>query len=197
MFSSFIDSVLVIFSQMGYTGIFFLMALESSLIPLPSELIMIPAGISAANGYMNPLLLILAGGLGSLAGAIFNYHVVWKILGKLFLQKYGKYFFIKEHEYHRAEKLFLENSYLYTFLGRLTPIIRQFIPIPAGMFNMHFLPFVLLTFLGATIWMAVLVWLWYYFGNPAIELLKEYTLQFVIVFIPLIALYIWWNIFKK
>ena len=76
MFSSFIDSVLVIFSQMGYTGIFFLMALESSLIPLPSELIMIPAGISAANGYMNPLLLILAGGLGSLAGAIFNYHVV-------------------------------------------------------------------------------------------------------------------------
>ena len=197
MFSSFIDTIVSLFNQIGYFGVFLAMALESSLIPLPSELIMIPAGISAANGYMNPIFVILAGGFGSLIGAIFNYYIVGKILGKPFLQKYGKYFLIKEHEYLRAEKLFLENAYLYTFLGRLTPIIRQFIPIPAGMFNMKFLPFVLLTFAGATIWMSVLVGLGYYFGNPAIELLKEYTLQFVIVFIPLLAVYLWYKIFKK
>ncbi len=62
---------------------------------------------------------------------------------------------------------------------------------------MKFLPFVLLTFAGATIWMSVLVGLGYYFGNPAIELLKEYTLQFVIVFIPLLIVYLWYKIFKK
>lgn len=184
-------------SSMNYLSIFILTLLESSLIPLPSELILIPAGVSAANGNIDPFIATLVGGIGALIGATFNYFVIGKYLGKPFLLKYGKYLLIKNEEYHRAEKLFLENANLYTFLGRLTPVIRQVIPIPAGVFGMRFLPFVILTFLGASLWYGILIAVGYFFGNAAIDIFMRYLHQIAYILLPLLALFFWWKIWGK
>ncbi len=136
-----IDWILSFVSEMDYITIFVLMTIESSIIPFPSEVVMIPAGISAANGNIHPVLAVIVGGLGSLFGAIINYYIVGKWLGKPFLWKYGKYFFIKHADYERAEKLFVENANWYTFIGRLIPVVRQLISVPAGIFGMKLQPF--------------------------------------------------------
>ena len=91
-----------IVSQLGYTEIVFLMALESSLFPVPSELVMIPAGYRAAQGELNPFLATLAGGGGSMIGASANY-VLGKYLGRAFLLRYGKYFLISKKTFDDAE----------------------------------------------------------------------------------------------
>src|SRR3546814_7158701 len=96
-------------AHLGYLEIFFLMALESSLVPIPSELVMIPAGYLAAQGSLDPLLATLAGGSGSLLGASANY-LFGRYAGRAFLLRYGKYFLIDERKYHEAEKLFLRNA---------------------------------------------------------------------------------------
>jgi membrane protein DedA with SNARE-associated domain len=197
MFQAFIQSIMDLLSSMNYLSIFILMILESSLIPLPSELILIPAWVSAANGNIDPFIAAFVWWLGALLGATFNYYVIGKYLGKPFLWKYGKYFLIKHEEYHRAEKLFLENANLYTFLGRLTPVIRQVIPIPAWVFGMKLTPFLILTFIGATLWCGILIWVWYFFGNAAIDIFMRYLTQIAYVVLPLIAIYIWWKIWGK
>src|SRR3546814_3071661 len=102
------------------------MALESSLVPIPSELVMIPAGYLAAQGSLDPLLATLAGGSGSLLGASANY-LFGRYAGRAFLLRYGKYFLIDERKYHEAEKLFLRNAQWATFIGRFIPVIRHLI----------------------------------------------------------------------
>lgn len=194
MITQFIHSVLDYFGSIGYVDIFVLMTIESSIIPFPSEVVMIPAGISAQSGNINPIIATLLWGAWSLLGALLNYYIVGKYLGKPFLWKYGKYFFIKHHDYERAEKLFLENANLYTFVGRFIPVVRQLISVPAGIFGMKLIPFSILTTLGASIWCGILVALGWYFGEPIIDLVKLYSHEFQVFGIPLILVYIWWNI---
>src|SRR3546814_19674956 len=105
------------------------MALESSLVPIPSELVMIPAGYLAAQGSLDPLLATLAGGSGSLLGASANY-LFGRYAGRAFLLRYGKYFLIDERKYHEAEKLFLRTAQWATFIGRFIPVIRNLISLP-------------------------------------------------------------------
>jgi len=140
-------TILNFFGSLGYFGIFVLMAMESSIFPVPSELVMIPIGISAMSGSINPYLATLVGGIGSVAGALINYWVLGRLLGKPFLEKYGKYILITRTKYHKTERLFLQNSSIYTFVGRFIPVIRHLISIPAGIFSMKMLPFISLTFL--------------------------------------------------
>jgi len=163
-----------VIQHLGYTEIFFLMALESSLFPVPSELVMIPAGYRAAQGELNPWLAILAGGGGSLLGASANY-VLGRYVGRAFLLRYGKWFLINETKYHEAERLFIKNANVATFVGRFIPVIRHLISLPAGTFGMALLPFAALTTLGATIWCAVLVALGFYLGEPVMRIVTEYT----------------------
>lgn len=157
------QSLIDLFGQIDYITIFILMAMESSILPVPSELVMIPAGWLAAVGNLDPYLAVLAGGAGSVFGATVNYFVLGRWIGKPFLEKYGKYILITHQKYHRAEQLFLKNDKLYTFLGRLIPVVRHLISIPAGIFRMPLVPFWILTFLGATLWCAVLVAFGYIF----------------------------------
>jgi membrane protein DedA with SNARE-associated domain len=91
-------------------------------------------------------------------------------LGKPFLEKFGKYILITREKYHRTESLFLRNDKLYTFIGRLIPVVRHLISIPAGIFRMKIIPFISITFLGATLWCGILVALGYYTG-PYMEIL--------------------------
>ena len=170
-FAAWINEVL---RHLGYTEIFFLMAMESSLFPVPSELVMIPAGYRAAQGDLNPWLAVLAGGGGSLFGASCNY-LLGRTIGRAFLLRYGHWFLINQRKYHEAETLFLRNANLATFLGRFVPVIRHLISLPAGSFGMPLVPFALLTTLGASLWCAVLVGLGYHFGEPTIRIVAEYS----------------------
>ena len=192
-----IDSLFSFFSTIDYTAIFFLMTLESSIFPVPSELVMIPAGVSAAGGHIDPVLATLVGGVGSVVGALLNYYILGKWLGKPFLIKYGKYILITPEKYKRAEDLFLQNDRVYTFVGRLIPVVRHLISIPAGIFRMPMVPFVSITFIWATLWCAILVALGYYFGESVMDITKQYGKELSYVAIPAIALYLWYKIFKK
>jgi membrane protein DedA with SNARE-associated domain len=154
----------------GYIIIFVLMAIESSFIPFPSEVVMVPAGFLAARGalsFHNPpldaALSVVVGVLGSLAGAFVNYYLA-RWLGRPFLYKYGKYFFLKPASLARAEELFREYGAGITFVCRMLPEIRQLISIPAGIAGMRLRTFTICTALGAGIWVAILTGIGYYFG---------------------------------
>lgn len=181
--------------HLGYLEIIFLMALESSLFPVPSELVMIPAGYRAAQGALDPSLAILCGGLGSLIGASANY-ALGRFVGKVFLQRYGKYFLISQKTYDDAEALFLRNANVATFVGRFIPGVRHLISIPPGMFGMRLPPFVVLTTLGATIWCAVLVSLGYFFGEPVVAAVAAYTHEAGILALLGLVIFVVWFVFK-
>jgi len=194
--SNFADWINSVVQHLGYTEIFFLMALESSLFPVPSELVMIPAGYRAAMGDLDPWLATLAGGAGSLLGASANY-VLGRYVGRAFLLRWGKWFLINETKYREAETLFMKNANLATFVGRFIPVIRHLISLPAGVFGMALLPFALLTTLGATIWCGVLVLLGYYLGEPTIRIVTEYTHLFGYAAVALSAAFGLWFLLRR
>ena len=194
---SLIDSLIHYFGTIGYLDIFVLMAMESSIIPVPSELVMIPAGVSAMGGYIDPFLATLVGGLGSVVGALANYYILGRWLGKPFLERYGKYILITKEKYEKAEKLFLQNDRMYTFIGRLIPVIRHLISIPAGIFRMRMIPFVSITFLGATLWCGILVAIGYFIGPAITPLIGKYGNEIGYISVVLIGIYLWYKIFKK
>jgi membrane protein DedA with SNARE-associated domain len=191
MLHEIIDFIVNTVSQLGYIGIFFMMFLESSFFPFPSEVVMVPAGYLAYKGEMNIYIAISAGIAGSLAGALFNYYLAVKF-GRKFLIKYGKYFFIKEQTIEKMEEFFKKHGHISTFSGRLIPAVRQYISFPAGLARMNLLIFSIYTSLGAAIWVVILTLLGYYLGDNE-ALIKEY-LRYIIVaiLITLVILGIWY-----
>jgi membrane protein DedA with SNARE-associated domain len=181
--------------DIGYIGIFLLMFLESTFFPFPSEIVMIPAGYLAYKGEMNLYMVIAMGTLGSVAGALFNYFLAIYV-GRAFILKYGKYFFVSEETMVKLEKFFKSHGEISTFNGRLIPGIRQLISLPAGLARMHIPKFALFTALGAGIWVVVLTLLGYYLGsNEALikENLKVATLLALSGVVILSLGYIWWK----
>lgn len=183
-------------SQLGYGEIFVLMALESSLFPVPSELVMIPAGYLAQRGALDPWLASLAGGAGSLLGASANY-LLGRYLGRAVLLRYGRYLLINEAKYHEAEALFLGNARKATFIGRFIPVVRHLISLPPGVFGMAYLPFAVLTAIGATLWCGVLVGLGYWFGEPAVTVMATYTHELTLIVLALLAGFGLWFLFRR
>ncbi len=150
--------------DMGYWGIFLLMFIESTFFPFPSEIVMIPAGYLAFQGEMNLYIVILAGILGSVLGALLNYYLAMTF-GRGFILKYGKYFFIKEETLDKLEDFFTKHGEISTFTGRLIPGIRQLISLPAGLARMNIAKFSFFTAIGAGLWVIVLVALGYLVGS--------------------------------
>lgn len=156
--------------------IFLFMTIESSFVPFPSEVVMIPAGFLAARGGL-PLgapgadlgISVAAGVVGSLTGAYINYFL-FRWLGVPFLERYGKYFLLPPEKLHRAEEIFREYGAGATFVCRLLPAIRQLISIPAGISGMPLGAFTLYTGLGAGFWVTLLAGLGYYFGHTTQEM---------------------------
>lgn len=156
--------------------VFVFMAIESSLIPFPSEVVMIPAGFWAARGEFPPLghpgaalaLAILCGLLGSLAGAYANYYLA-RWAGRPLLHRYGRYVFLKPEALDRAEEIFREYGDLATFVCRLLPAIRQLISLPAGLARMDLGRFTLFTGLGAGIWTAILAAVGWWLGRTLVD----------------------------
>ena len=160
--ASHLDSIAALSPLWKFAFVFVFMAIESSFLPFPSEVVMIPAGFFAARGELgdgSPWMLlsvaVVIGVLGSLAGAFVNYYLaLW--VGKPFLEKYGRYFFVKPEPLNRACEVFNRYGAATTFVCRLVPVIRQLISIPAGLAKMPLGPFVFFTALGAGIWTAIL-----------------------------------------
>lgn len=178
---------------MGYPGIFLLMAMESSIIPVPSELVMPPAGYLAYQGKMSMAVAILCGTVGSLAGAYANYYAS-HYLGRPLILKYGKYVLIPPDKFERVEKFFLKHGEISTFIGRLLPVVRHLISIPAGLAGMNHLKFSLYTLAGAGIWCTILTWIGYAIGENQ-QLIMQYSHQvlvWVLLFsLLLVAVYVW------
>jgi membrane protein DedA with SNARE-associated domain len=183
-------------SRLGYTEIVLLMALESSLFPVPSELVMIPAGYLAARGDLNPWLAALAGAGGSLIGASANY-ALGRYVGRAFLLRWGRYLLIDQAKYEEAEALFLRNALLATFIGRFIPVVRHLISLPAGVFGMGLVPFALLTALGAGLWCGVLVALGYFFGEPVVAIVAAYVHEASLLAVAGLLIFGAWFVFHR
>jgi membrane protein DedA with SNARE-associated domain len=185
-----------LYAGLGYAEIVFLMALESSLFPVPSELVMIPAGYLAATGKLDPVLCVLCGALGSVIGASANY-LLGAYVGRAFLLRWGKYLLIDADKYHEAEAMFLRNANLATFVGRLLPVVRHLISLPAGIFAMAWTPFLAITAAGAALWCAVLVALGYYLGEPAVALARDYLHELALAMVVALAVFAAWFVLHK
>jgi membrane protein DedA with SNARE-associated domain len=187
-----IDWLVATIGAMGYPGIFILMAMESSVFPVPSELVMPPAGYLAQRGEMNIWVAILMGTAGSLAGAYANYFAAhW--LGRPLLLKYGKYVWITEEKFAKVETFFHKHGEISTFIGRLLPVIRHLISLPAGLAGMPHGKFAFYTTVGAFLWVTILTWIGYVIGQNQ-ELIMRYSHQAligVIIFsVVLVAVYV-------
>lgn len=169
----------------GYLGIFLLMAVESSFIPFPSEIVLIPAGYLASSGQMSIFAIMGSALGGSLVGAFINYYLAL-LLGRKMLKKYGKYFFIKESAVDKMDAYFAKHGHISTFIGRLIPGIRQLISIPAGLARMDLATFSIFTTLGAGIWAFILVMLGYFIGENK-ELLDTYLKQITIAVVGILV----------
>lgn len=152
--------------NMNYFTITFLMAIESSFIPFPSEIVIPPAAWKAAQGDLNFWLVLFFGTLGALIGALFNYYFA-KYLGQRLIYAFADTRFahmcmIDRGSIQKAEQYFVKHGKTSTFIGRLVPGIRQLISIPAGLASMPLKPFIFYTILGSGLWNLILAILGYY-----------------------------------
>lgn len=174
-----------------------MMALESSFVPFPSEVVMIPAGYLASKGEMNIFAAILSGITGSLAGALFNYYLAVRF-GRPFLIQYGRYVMFSEITMQKMEDFFVRHGHISTFTGRLIPVVRQYISLPAGLAKMDLAVFSIYTSLGAGIWVIILALLGYYIGANE-HLIKEYLHNIIAILIVACAICIgvYWHYQKN
>jgi len=153
-------------ANLNYFTVALLMAIESTFMPLPSELVIPFAAYKAAQGDLNVLLVILFGTIGALCGALINYSLAY-FLGRPLVYKFagsklGRVFLLSEQKIIHAEDYFKRNGKSSTFIGRLVPGVRHLISIPAGLSKMNLRDFLLYTFIGAGIWNIILAVIGYY-----------------------------------
>lgn len=186
-----------------YWTVFLLMAIESSFIPFPSEIVIPPAAFKAASGEMNVYLVVFAGTMGAIVGALFNYYFA-KWLGSKLLLKFANtrlahLMLIDQSSVEKSEAYFRKHGKVSTLIGRLVPGIRQLISLPAGLANMKMTDFLLYTTIGSTIWNVILALLGYFFWSQK-EILDKYYTELSLAFLGLGGLYVaylLYNGFKK
>lgn len=200
MLERFIDWLLHALLDLGYPGIVALMAMESSILPVPSELVMPPAGYWIAKGEMNAAIALACGILGSILGALANYGVA-HFLGRPIIKRLGKYILISDRALQRSERYFAKHGEISTLIGRMLPVIRHLISIPAGLHRMPLPKFITYTGLGAAIWCGILTWIGYFLGQHEGVLrsaeVHHYVTRAFYVLIPSLAvgigIYVLWN----
>jgi len=192
MLSNFTDLILTLVNSIGYLEVFLLMTLESSFVPFPSEIVIPPAAYLASQGSLNIYLVVVSGVLGSLLGALINYFLALKlgrlIIYKLADSKVSKIFLISEEKITKSEKYFLKHGAASTFFGRLIPVIRQLISLPAGLSRMNLVKFIFYTSLGSFIWVSLLAMLGYVAGEKQ-EIIINYYREIVLIIISLLIIF--------
>lgn len=171
----------------GYVAILLLMVAESACIPIPSELIMTFGGVLASTGKLNLAIVILMGAVGNTIGG----YIAWAVGrtgGRALVLKYGRYVFLRVHDLDRAESWFAKRGQAAVFLGRLIPVVRTFISLPAGIAEMEPIRFGLYTFLGSIPFVGALAIVGYVLGANYLTFVKDvqdigYVIAGVIVII--------------
>ena len=182
-------------SEYGYFGMFLAMILEAVIIIIPSELILATGGILASQNIFSFFGALLTGVIGSVFCAIIIY-LMGYYGGRPFIDKYGKYFFMKKEDIEKAEDWFQKYGMLASFIGRNFPIVRTFISLPIGMMHLSFWPFVLYTTLGSIPWTFAFVYVGYSLGNNWV-ILQEYTSRLKVPIYILLFLLIVRYIYRK
>ncbi len=154
----------ILVQTLGHTGIFLGMLIESSNIPLPSEVIMPLGGYLAAIGKLNFWKVIFAGTLGNIVGSTISYYI-GSYGGRPFIKKFGKYVLLSESHLDLADRWFKKHGESTVFFGRLLPVVRTFISLPAGISKMPFTKFIIFTAIGCIPWNWFLAWLGYKLGE--------------------------------
>lgn len=181
-------------SNLNYGTILFLMLIESTVIPFPSEVVVAPAAYHAAAGYQNVFLVVLFATIGADLGAAINYAAAYyfgrPLIYKFARSRWGKMCLINEEKVERSEKYFSDHGVIATLTGRLLPVIRQLISVPAGLAKMHFGKFILYTTIGAGVWNTILAAMGWYLHSivPETQLqskIDEYSEYIKIIIIGL------------
>ena len=187
--------------NMNYTSITILMAVESSFIPFPSEVVIPPAAYIASkpDSHLNIFLVVLFGTLGALIGAFINYFLaLWlgrPIMYRLADSKVGKLLLLSSDKIKKAEAYFNHHGKTSTFVGRLIPGIRQLISVPAGLARMNLLSFTVYTALGATLWNIILALVGYIAHGQA-DLINAYSHELSIIILVLLGLIVLFYLVK-
>jgi membrane protein DedA with SNARE-associated domain len=182
----------------GYTGIVVLMAMESSVLPVPSEIVIPPAAFLAAQGKLNPFGVVLAGTLGSYLGSAVSYWAS-RFIGRPLIVKYGRFVLLTPKKLERAEHWLARYEAGGVFFARLLPVVRHLISIPAGIVRMNFWLFSLMTIAGSALW----CWILAYLGDKAyrlqpdlltspdkpIQFIHEHSREMVLLVVLFAALY--------
>jgi membrane protein DedA with SNARE-associated domain len=193
------DWIISIMEQLGYCGIALLMFLDNVFPPIPSEVIMPSAGFAASKGQLLLSGVIIAGSIGSLVAAALLYWVGRKIPNQSifnWVDRYGKYLFIKSEEVKKALDWFEKYGHRVVFFGRMVPAVRSLISIPAGMSHMPFWKFMLYSGVGTIIWTTFLACVGYYFGNN-IELMQQIFSRVGYVIIGIVLILVAYFFYKK
>lgn len=208
---SLVDNIITWYSaHMNYASITALMAVESSFIPFPSEVVIPPAAFVAGqpesvlcatgNYFVDVLIIVFFGTLGAMIGAIINYGLsVW--LGRIIIYKFadskvGHLCLLSSEKIQKAEEYFREKGNVSTFIGRFIPGIRQLISIPAGLSRMHLGSFLWWTFLGAFIWNCILAAVGYVAAGQ-MDRIKEYSHELSVAILVLLGAVILYFVIKK
>ena len=196
------DWILSLLDQLNYGVIWFLMLLESTVIPVPSELVVAPAAYHAADGNLNVFLVILFATIGADCGATINYlagyYLGRPIIYKFANSRWGHMCLLTQEKVEHSEQYFNDHGMVATITGRLIPGIRHLISIPAGLSKMNFWKFLLYTTLGAGAWNCILAALgWYLYSivpadrlTQQVELYSEYIKYAILALVCLVIMYV-------
>ena len=181
--------------SLGYFGIFIMTFIESTFIPIPSEITLIPAGYLVQKGQMSGPVVLLVSIAGTIGGALANYYIAY-FFGRLLFVDKGKYFFLNPSKLKKIEQFFAEHGAISVFTGRFLPGVKHFISFPAGLAKMNLKLFALYTALGGAIWCTILITLGYIIGENE-HLIKKYLKQLNFIFIILVSILVIYYIWKK
>jgi membrane protein DedA with SNARE-associated domain len=194
MYELFLEIVEFI-ESLGYLGIFVMTFIESTFIPIPSEITLIPAGFLVADGRMNFWLVSLSSLIGTLGGSLTNYAIA-KYFGRKLLLNYGKYLFIDEERLKTIEFFFQRHGAISTFSGRLLPGLKHFISFPAGLAQMNIVKFSFYTAAGGSLWNTLIIGLGYLIGeNHGLikQNLKYINIGLILFIVLLVSVYMFKN----
>lgn len=189
LIESIMGFIVEVISAMGYWGIGIGMLIESACIPLPSEVVLPLGGFLASKGTITVLGANISVNVGSMIGSLIAYYVGY-YGGRPFILKYGKYFFVSEKHFYEAEKTFNKYGAAAVFFGRLLPVIRTFISLPAGIAKMDIKKFLVYSLTGMIPWNFLLIWLGYEFGDRYADVVRPIFKRFEYAVIGLILLVI-------
>lgn len=188
-----IEWLVDVIHTLGYTGVFLMTLIESTFVPIPSEVTMLPVGFLVHEGKMSFWIAFMVSTSGTVAGAYINYWIAQRYGRKLFL-KYGKWFRLDDAKLQWIERYFAKHGPISIFTGRLVPGVRHYISFPAGLAEMNLRQFCLYTALGGSIWMATLMGVGYFLGANQ-DVVKEYLVGIkvgmLLAIVALMGFYMW------